>query len=246
MRRHLAEFGLAAPCGFGLRPTQSLWFVGTKGRRDRPVRPRYPTLGGLIPRPARRDIAPAIPQEVALGYHGCFGTLNGWPSRQPPDLGGTVMLLNARLRPPVAASIACICRRSALRMMRFSRRSNDCGRPTRRFISAPSTICTMPTACAVSCLLRIGCLVWFDIGAALAVAVGVDHQCGPASRLGGVAGLVEHLGIKPTDDRPAATRPQRFVVVEAELQVVGLEAGVDEGVLHRLGVEHRQLAAAFL
>src|SRR6516165_5088386 len=97
VRRHLAEFGLAAPCGFGLRPTQSLWFVGTKGRRDRPVRPRYPTLGGLIPRPARRDIAPAIPQEVALGYHGCFGTLSGWPSRQPPDLGGTVMLLNAAI-----------------------------------------------------------------------------------------------------------------------------------------------------
>jgi hypothetical protein len=45
----------------------------------------------------------------------------------------------------------CICRRSALRMTRFSRRSNDCRRRTRRFISAPSTICTMPTACAVSC-----------------------------------------------------------------------------------------------
>jgi len=43
------------------------------------------------------DIAPAIPQEVALGYHGCFGTLSGWPSRQPPDLGGTVMLLNAAI-----------------------------------------------------------------------------------------------------------------------------------------------------
>jgi hypothetical protein len=41
------------------------------------------------------DIAPAILQEVALGYHGCCGTLSGWPSRQPPDLGGTVMLLNA-------------------------------------------------------------------------------------------------------------------------------------------------------
>src|SRR5262249_31045654 len=43
------------------------------------------------------DIAPAIPQEVALGYHDCFGTLSGWPSRQPPDLGGTVMLLNAAI-----------------------------------------------------------------------------------------------------------------------------------------------------
>src|SRR6516162_7857975 len=45
---------LVTPSRLMLRPTQSLWFVGTKGRRDRPVRPRYPTLGGLIPRPARR------------------------------------------------------------------------------------------------------------------------------------------------------------------------------------------------
>src|SRR6516162_1602992 len=41
------------------------------------------------------EIAPAIPERVALGYHGCFGTLSGWPSRQPPDLGGSVILLNA-------------------------------------------------------------------------------------------------------------------------------------------------------
>ena len=40
-------------------------------------------------------IAPAIPPAVALGYHGCFGTLSGWPSRQPPSLAGTVILLNA-------------------------------------------------------------------------------------------------------------------------------------------------------
>ena len=41
------------------------------------------------------EIAPAIPQEAALGYHACFGTLNGWPSRQPRDLTGSVLLLNA-------------------------------------------------------------------------------------------------------------------------------------------------------
>jgi hypothetical protein len=41
------------------------------------------------------EIAPHIPQAVALGYHGCFGTLSGWPSRQPPSLAGTVILLNA-------------------------------------------------------------------------------------------------------------------------------------------------------
>jgi hypothetical protein len=41
------------------------------------------------------EIAPYIPNEVALGYHSCFGTLDGWPSRQPNDLTGTVLLLNA-------------------------------------------------------------------------------------------------------------------------------------------------------
>jgi hypothetical protein len=41
------------------------------------------------------EICPHIPTAVALGYHSCFGTLNGWPSRQPKDLTGTVMLLNA-------------------------------------------------------------------------------------------------------------------------------------------------------
>ncbi|MSQ51265.1 MAG: hypothetical protein EXR28_05200 [Betaproteobacteria bacterium] len=42
-----------------------------------------------------RDICPFIPAAVELGYHSCFGTLNGWPSRQPESLLGTVMLLNA-------------------------------------------------------------------------------------------------------------------------------------------------------
>jgi hypothetical protein len=44
------------------------------------------------------EIAAAIPQSVALGYHGCFGMLSGWPSRQPPDLAGAVILLNAMVR----------------------------------------------------------------------------------------------------------------------------------------------------
>jgi hypothetical protein len=43
--------------------------------------------------PARR-ISAHIPQQVALGYHSCYGTLNGWPSRQPSDLTGSVILLN--------------------------------------------------------------------------------------------------------------------------------------------------------
>jgi hypothetical protein len=56
---------------------------------------------GAARREAERVTAPAaeicsrIPETVALGYHSCFGTLDGWPSRQPKDLAGTVMLLNA-------------------------------------------------------------------------------------------------------------------------------------------------------
>jgi len=42
-----------------------------------------------------REISPYIPGQVALGYHSCYGTLNGWPSRQPSDLTGSVLLLNA-------------------------------------------------------------------------------------------------------------------------------------------------------
>ena len=42
-----------------------------------------------------RAISPHIPREVPLGYHTCFGTLNGWPSRQPKDLTGSVLLVNA-------------------------------------------------------------------------------------------------------------------------------------------------------
>ena len=41
------------------------------------------------------EIAEAIPHQVALGYHACFGTLNGWPSRQPADLSGCTLLLSA-------------------------------------------------------------------------------------------------------------------------------------------------------
>lgn len=42
-----------------------------------------------------RAVAPGIPEEVALGYHFCFGTMGGWPRFAPPDLGPTVRLANA-------------------------------------------------------------------------------------------------------------------------------------------------------
>jgi hypothetical protein len=35
-----------------------------------------------------REISRHIPREVPLGYHTYFGTLNGWPTRQPKDLTG--------------------------------------------------------------------------------------------------------------------------------------------------------------
>jgi len=34
-----------------------------------------------------REISSYIPDQVALRFHSCFGTLDGWPSRQPPSLG---------------------------------------------------------------------------------------------------------------------------------------------------------------
>jgi hypothetical protein len=41
-----------------------------------------------------RLINARLPEGVALGYHSCFGTLSGWPSRRPHDLRGSVILLN--------------------------------------------------------------------------------------------------------------------------------------------------------
>lgn len=40
------------------------------------------------------EIGKVIPHDVQLGHHSCFGTLNGWPSRQPPSLLGTAIVLN--------------------------------------------------------------------------------------------------------------------------------------------------------
>ena len=85
-------------------------------------------------------------------------------------------------------------------------------------------------------LARLGPLV------AHAVAVGVEHERCPALRLHGVAGLVEQVGVEPAGHRAAAAHPQDVVLVE--LEVMGAEAGVDEGVLHRARFEDRQLPAA--
>ena len=79
---------------------------------------------------------------------------------------------------------------------------------------------------------------------ALAVAVGVEHQRGPALRLLDVAGLVEHLGVDPADIAAAAAgpHPQRLVGVVAELQMMRAEAGLVGGVLAGLRIVHRHPA----
>jgi hypothetical protein len=42
-------------------------------------------------------LSPAIPEEVHLGYHLCFGTFGGWPRFAPDDLDRTVALANAMI-----------------------------------------------------------------------------------------------------------------------------------------------------
>src|SRR5262249_52902169 len=85
--------------------------------------------------------------------------------------------------------------------------------------------------------------------AALAVAVGVENERGPALRLGLVAGFLEHACVDPAGGaalRTARTGPQRVVLVEAELHVVGREAGRDRPELELLRVVHGDLAARLL
>ena len=84
-----------------------------------------------------------------------------------------------------------------------------------------------------------------DIVVALAIAVGVEHERRPALRLRRIAGLVKHFGVDPAGHRAGAAEPQRVVGVVAELQMMGAKAGVDEAILHRLGIEHRHLARRF-
>src|SRR5262249_51636644 len=46
-----------------------------------------------VTEPLRR-INARLPESVTVGYHSCFGTLSGWPSRTPSSLRGSVILLN--------------------------------------------------------------------------------------------------------------------------------------------------------
>ena len=43
--------------------------------------------------PVKR-LSALLPDDVALGFHFCFGTFGGWPAFAPPDLGRAVELIN--------------------------------------------------------------------------------------------------------------------------------------------------------
>src|SRR5262245_62806683 len=60
-------------------------------------------------------------------------------------------------------------------------------------------------------LARLRRLSWLAPFVDLAVAAGVEHERRPALRLGGIAGLVPHLGVDPAGDHSAAGEPQRVV-----------------------------------
>src|SRR5207247_935664 len=81
-------------------------------------------------------------------------------------------------------------------------------------------------------LVGIDRIVGPDILVALAVAIRVEDERGPPLRFRGVASLIEQFGVEPAYHPAAAAArgPQRVVGVVAELQVMRLEAGVDEGV----------------
>ena len=91
-------------------------------------------------------------------------------------------------------------------------------------------------------LRRIDRLIGLDVRVALAVAVRVEHEHGPALRLLLVVGLVVDLRVEPAFDRAAAGEPQHAVVVE--IQVMRAEAGVDRRDLLGLRIVQLHLPAA--
>src|SRR6266403_354633 len=63
---------------------------------------------------------------------------------------------------------------------------------------------------------RIDRLIGLHVVVTLAVAVGIEHERGPSLRLGGVARLVEHLGVDPADHGAATAGPHGLVRVVGE------------------------------
>ena len=90
-------------------------------------------------------------------------------------------------------------------------------------------------------LRRVDLLVRLGVFVAASVAVGVEHQGGPALRGLLVAGLEERLRVQPADDRPAAAGPERVVLVLGEYQMMRAVARTDEGHLLRVGIPDGQV-----
>ena len=71
-----------------------------------------------------------------------------------------------------------------------------------------------------------------------AIAIGVENERRPALRLDGIAGLIPDFGIDPAGHGAGPGEPQCIVGVIAELRMMSAKAGIDEAVLHCLGIEH--------
>ena len=100
------------------------------------------------------DITPAIAQEVALGYHGCFGTLSGWPSRQPSrsrrhrhtaERGG-----DWGLRAPRRFLASADARQRGRRVFRAARTTAGAGREGLSRRHSPYAQCRRPAPSAAS------------------------------------------------------------------------------------------------
>jgi hypothetical protein len=101
----------------------------------------------------------------------------------------------------------------------------------------------MPSGTRVSWIKRLTGLVVALV--ASAVAIGVDHQRRPALRRRGIAGLPEFSRVDPADHRKLAlgvgAEPKCVLGILGEIQVLGAEAGVDEGVFFRAWIKDRDL-----
>src|SRR5690348_8626823 len=88
-------------------------------------------------------------------------------------------------------------------------------------------------------------LVRFDVGVALAVAIGIENKRRPALRFFFVVSLVPQLGVQPADRAAATTAagPQGVVRVFGELQVVSAETRPDERHFLGLGIVDGQVAS---
>jgi len=79
-------------------------------------------------------------------------------------------------------------------------------------------------------------LVGLDVVVALAVGVGVENERRPALRFSPASPVSSNiLVLSQPATGPVPLNQQRVAGVVAELRVMGAEAGIDEGVLHRLG-----------